>query len=160
MALAATVVVPAATPTMAALVEFDPAGIVTVALTVAIPELTVLSETMTGAVGVAPVRITTKLAEEPGPTRMPAGRTTRSSVVVTTFVAVTAPEKPPVATPLTVHVPEVVVDWTVPKNPSVLLMPVWITAVAAVREHTPAGEALRAIVILPEALIAAPVPST
>lgn len=145
---------------MVALVEFDPAGIVTVALTVAIPGLTVLSATITGAVGVAPVTITAKLAEEPGPTRMPAGRATRSSVVVTTFVAVTAPAKPPDATPITVQVPEVVVERIVPNNPSVLLKPVWMTAVVPVSEHTPAGEALSAMVILLGALIAAPPLST
>lgn len=116
--------------------------------------------TVTGAVGVAPVTRTAKLADDPGPTRIPAGRTTRSSVVVTTFVAVTLPVNPPDAVPLTVQVPEVMVERTVPNEPSVLLMPVWITAVALVSEHTPVGDALRAMVMLLGALIDRPVPST
>ena len=160
VALAATVVVPAAPPTMVTLVELNPAGIVTAALTVAIPAFTVLRFTTTGAVGVAPVTKTAKLADDPGPTRMPAGRTTRSRVVVTTFVAVTPPVKPPEAIPSIVHVPEVVVERTVPYEPSVLLSPVWIIAVPLVREQTLDGEALKTMVMLLGALIAAPDPST
>lgn len=158
--LACSVVVPATTPLIKTLVEFVPAGIIAVAATVAIPAFTVLRFTVTGALGAGPVSDRVNVALAPGPTRRPAGRTIRSAAVVLTLVAVTLPVNPPEALPVTLHVPGVVVERTLPYVPTGTLRPAGITTLVAVSVQIEDDAALRTTVIVLGAATFTPEPST